>query len=96
MLNLEFVKSIFTAGFAIQGILNKDLNTWLYGARLPQLVLLVLPLPENEFDKVIIFWWYHILLNWEFVKSIFMAGFASQGVLTKDSIDWIYEARLSN
>jgi hypothetical protein len=27
---------------------------WLYGARPPPLVLLVLPLPENGFDEVII------------------------------------------
>ncbi len=34
-------------------VLNKDPTVWIDGARPPLLVLLVLPLPENEFGKVI-------------------------------------------
>jgi hypothetical protein len=43
----------FLARFAGQGVLNKDLTVWQTGARPLPLVLLVLPLPENEFGKVI-------------------------------------------
>jgi hypothetical protein len=56
------------------------------------LVLLVQPLPENEFDKVI-FFWYPIMFNWDFVKSIFTAGFVSQWVLNEDPTAWLDGAR---
>jgi hypothetical protein len=60
----------------------------------PTLVLLVLPLPENAFNKVIIVWWYFTLLNWDFAESIFTASFASQGVHNKDTIAWKDGAKL--
>ncbi len=47
----KFVKSIFPAAFASQGVLNEDPTARLDRARPPPLVLLVLPLPENEFDQ---------------------------------------------
>jgi hypothetical protein len=50
--NWDFIKSIFTAGFAGQRDLDKDPTAWLDGARPPPLVLLVLH--ENEFAEVII------------------------------------------
>jgi hypothetical protein len=52
--NWEFAESIFPAGFVGQGVLNEDPPIWLNRFRPPPLVLLVLPLPENEFGKVII------------------------------------------
>jgi hypothetical protein len=57
------------------------------------LVLLVQPLDDNEFEKVIIFLWYPIMFNWDFVKSIFTAGFAGQGVLNEDPTVWLDGAR---
>jgi hypothetical protein len=48
----DFVEFIFLAGFASQGFLNKDSTVWQEGARPPPLVLMVLPLPENELGKV--------------------------------------------
>ncbi len=47
--NWDFTESIFLPAFASQGVLNKDSTVWLDRARLPPLVPLVLPLPENEF-----------------------------------------------
>ena len=52
--NWDFAESIFLASKAGQGVLNKDSTVWMDGARPPPLVLLVLPLTENEFGKVII------------------------------------------
>jgi len=51
--NWDFAESIFPVGKANQGVLNKDPTVWLDGVRPPPLILLVLPLPENEFGKVI-------------------------------------------
>ncbi len=50
----DLAKSIFLAGFVGQGVLNKDHMVWIDEARPHPLVLWVLPLPENEFGKVII------------------------------------------
>ncbi len=52
--NWEFVKSNFLTGFASLGVLNKDPTFWVDGARPPPLVIFVLPLPENEFNTVMI------------------------------------------
>ncbi len=54
MSDWELMKSSFPAAFAGQGVLNKDPNVWLDGARLPLLVLLVPLMPENEIGIVII------------------------------------------
>jgi hypothetical protein len=52
-----FIEFIFPASFGSQGVLGKDPAVWIDGAR--ALTLLVLPLTENEFDKVIIvFTWF--------------------------------------
>jgi hypothetical protein len=50
----DFAESNFSEWFHWPGVLNKDPMFWLDGARLPHLVLLVLPLPEDEFGKLII------------------------------------------
>jgi hypothetical protein len=47
-------KSNFLTGFTGQGFSIRIPMFWLDGARLPHLVLLVLPLPEDEFGKFII------------------------------------------
>jgi hypothetical protein len=54
---------------------------------------LVQPFHENEFDNVIIFLWYPILFNWDFVESIFPTGFAGQWVLNEDPTVWLDGAR---
>ncbi len=48
--NYEFAESIFLASFARQGVLNKDPAHWIDGAIPHPLVLMVVPLPESEFD----------------------------------------------
>jgi hypothetical protein len=47
-------ESNFLTGFTGQGFSIRIPMFWLDGARLPHLVLLVLPLPEDEFGKLII------------------------------------------
>jgi hypothetical protein len=44
----------FQQALLARGVLNKDPMVWLNGAGPPPLLLLVLPMPENEFVKVII------------------------------------------
>jgi hypothetical protein len=51
--NKSSSNSFFWLALPGQGVLNKDCTVFLHGARPPPLVLLVLPLPENEFDEVV-------------------------------------------